>query len=236
VDPLRVVIADDHPLFRDGLRLLLASVSQTEVVGEAATGAEVVELAAAVQPDVVVMDIHMPGVNGIEATRRIVGTSPHVAVLVLTMFEDDASVFAAMRAGASGYLLKGAEQAEIVRAIQAVASGEAIFGPTIARRVLDYFSAPHTPGPAQVFPELTDREREVLDLIARGESNTAMAIAPHAQSEDHSQSRVEHLRQAPGRRSLSGDCPRPSGRPGRRNAPSRLNPGIIPDSFGTSLP
>jgi DNA-binding NarL/FixJ family response regulator len=175
VDPLRVVIADDHPLFRDGLRLLLASVSQTEVVGEAATGAEVVELAAAVQPDVVVMDIHMPGVNGIEATRRIVGTSPHVAVLVLTMFEDDASVFAAMRAGASGYLLKGAEQAEIVRAIQAVASGEAIFGPTIARRVLDYFSAPQIRGPAQVFPELTDREREVLDLIARGESNTAMA-------------------------------------------------------------
>ncbi len=175
MDPIRVLIADDHPLFRDGLRALLTSTADAEVAGEAATGDEAIAQAAALQPDVILMDIQMPGVNGIEATRHILHISPHVAVLVLTMFEDDNSVFAAMQAGARGYLLKGAGQDEILRAIRAVASGEAIFSPAIARRLIDYFSAPRPDLPPQVFPELTDREREILSLIARGDNNTEIA-------------------------------------------------------------
>src|SRR6266705_6574276 len=128
---LRVLIADDHPLFHKGMRALLTATPGTEVVGEATTGQEVIELAAALQPDVILMDLHMPGLNGIEATRQILHTSPHIGILVLTMFEDDDSIFAAMRTGARGYLLKGADQTEIVRAIKAVDSGEAIFSPSI---------------------------------------------------------------------------------------------------------
>ena len=174
MEALRVLIADDHPLFRDGLCTLLRSMPDAEVVGEAATGAEVVERALEIQPDVVVMDLHMPEVNGIEATRGIVEASPHIGVLVLTMFEDDDSVFAAMRAGARGYLLKGSDHEEIIRAIRAVGAGEAIFGPAIAERLIAFFvSVPS--GPPQAFPELTDREREVLELIAQGQSNTAIA-------------------------------------------------------------
>ena len=172
---LRIVIADDQPMMRAGFKAVLEATGSIEVVAEAATGEEAVEAAAAHQPDVVVMDLHMPGLNGIEATRRIVHHSPHVGVLVLTMVEDDASVFAAMRAGARGYLLKGADKAEILRALQAVASGEAIFGPAVARRVIEYFSAPQVPGPPLAFPELTEREREVLDLIAQGHNNEAIA-------------------------------------------------------------
>ena len=173
-EPLRVLLADDHPLFRDGLRSALASLSNTEVVGEAASGDAAIERALELQPDVIVMDVQMPVVNGIEATRRIVGASPHIGVLVLTMFEDDDSVFAAMRAGARGYVLKGSGQDEIVRAIRAVASGEAIFGPAIAKRLIDFFAtAPGGPPPA--FPDLTEREREVLELIAQGESNQSIA-------------------------------------------------------------
>jgi DNA-binding NarL/FixJ family response regulator len=174
-DSIRVVIADDHPVFRDGLRGILASVEGVEVLEEAATGEEAVAAAATHQPDVVVMDLHMPDLNGIEATRRILHESPHVGVVVLTMFEDDASVFAAMRAGARGYLLKGADKEEIVRAIQAIGSGEAIFGPAIARRVIEYFSAPQVAGPPQAFPELTAREREILDHIAQGLNNETIA-------------------------------------------------------------
>ena len=169
MEPLRVLLADDHPVFRRGLRMLLdAQPEGAEIVGEASNGAEAVELARELQPDVVVMDLQMPELNGIEATQRIVEESPHIGVLVLTMFEDDDSVFAAMRAGARGYLLKGADQAEIVRAIHAVGSGEAIFGPHIARRVMDFFSGERTAVP---FPDLTAREREVLELVAQGRSN-----------------------------------------------------------------
>jgi DNA-binding NarL/FixJ family response regulator len=173
-EPLRVLVADDHPLFRQGLRTAIEADDGLEVVGEAETGAEAVEWALELQPDVVVMDVQMPERNGIEATRQIVAQSPHVGVLVLTMFEDDDSVFAAMRAGARGYLLKGSEHDEIVRAIRAVSSGEAIFGPAIATRLMAYFAASAT-GPLQAFPELTPREREVLERIARGQSNAAIA-------------------------------------------------------------
>lgn len=152
---------------------MLASGEGIEVICEAADGDAVVELALATTPDVVLMDVKMPGRNGIEATRRIVDAQPDVAVLVLTMYEDDDSVFAAMRAGAKGYVLKGAHQDEVVRAIAAVASGEAIFGPAIAERLMGYFAAgAAATGP---FPELTEREREVLELVARGHANAAIA-------------------------------------------------------------
>lgn len=169
-----VLVADDHPLFRQGLRTAIDGAEGCEVVCEAKTGAEAIERALELQPDVVVMDLQMPERNGIEATREIVAQSPHVAVLVLTMFEDDDSVFAAMRAGARGYLLKGSDQGEIVRAIRAVSSGEAIFGQAIATRLMAYFAA-SPGGPVQAFPELTAREREVLGLIAQGKSNAAIA-------------------------------------------------------------
>lgn len=175
MEPIRIVIADDHPVFRDGLRALLGTVEDCELVGETSTGEGAIAAAMELQPDVVLMDIRMPGLDGIEATRQIVHTSPHIAVLVLTMFEDDESVFSAMRSGARGYLLKGADQTEILRAIRAVASGEAIFGPSIARRLMDYFAAPRTDLPAQAFAGLTEREQEVLELIARGFANPAIA-------------------------------------------------------------
>jgi DNA-binding NarL/FixJ family response regulator len=174
MESLRVLIADDHPLFRQGIGTVIAAAEEMDVVGEAETGVEAIEQALALQPDVVVMDLQMPERNGIEATREIVSQSPHVAVVVLTMFEDDDSVFAAMRAGARGYLLKGADHEEIVRAIRAVCSGEAIFGSAIASRLMAYFAA-SPDGPAQAFPELTAREREVLELIAQGRSNAEIA-------------------------------------------------------------
>jgi DNA-binding NarL/FixJ family response regulator len=172
---LHIILADDHAHFRAGIRALLLTETDLAVVGEAATGDEVVERAAALQPDVILMDLNMPGMNGIEATRRIVFSSPHIAVLVLSMFEDDDSVFAALQAGARGYLLKGAPKAELLRAIRAVASGEAIFGPTIARRLMSYFAASRRATPAYIFPELTDREREILALIAQHQPNAAIA-------------------------------------------------------------
>ena len=175
MDKLRILIAEDSAPFRQGLRGLLQSVDSLEVVGEATSGQEAIQLANQLQPDIVLMDLQMPGLNGIEATRQIVYTSPHISILMLTMFEDDESVFAARRAGARGYLLKGALKAEIVRAIQGVASGEAIFGPTIARRLMQYFSAPRPTAPPQAFPELTEREREILDLIAQHHTNVEIA-------------------------------------------------------------
>jgi DNA-binding NarL/FixJ family response regulator len=175
MEPLRVLIADDHPVFRNGMRALLNSVPDMEVVGEASTGDEVIALAASLQPDVILMDVQMPGVGGIEATRRILHTSPHITVLVVTMFEDEETVFAALRAGARGYVLKGASPTEVVRAIQAVGSGEAIFSPAIARRLIGFFAAPRPAAPPQVFPELTEREREVLALMAQGRRNPEIA-------------------------------------------------------------
>ena len=172
-EPIRVLIADDHPLFRDGLTALLNDGPDTELTGTATTGTEAVTLAQEIQPDVVVMDLHMPGLNGIEATRRIVADSPHIAVLVLTMFDDDDSIFSALRAGARGYLLKGADREQIRSAIRAAASGEIIFGAHLAARMLGYFTATSAPPP--VFPQLTDREREVLELVAQGRANAAIA-------------------------------------------------------------
>lgn len=169
-EPVQVLVADDHAAFRDGIRALLATVDGLALVGEAASGEEAIERAATLQPDVVVMDLNMPATDGIAATRRIVDASPHIAVLVLTMFDDDDSVFAALRAGARGYLLKGADRGELVRAIRAVASGEAIFGPAIARRLVAFFGT-RAAIATGAFPELTDREREILELIARGHSN-----------------------------------------------------------------
>ena len=172
---IRILIADDHALVREGLRAVLGSEPDMEVVGEAATGKEVLERAAELRPDVILMDIQMPGINGIEASRRILDASPKVGVVVLTMFEDDESVFSAMRAGARGYVLKGAHPSEILKVLRAVAGGEAYFGPEIARRLVDFFSTPKPPSPAVAFPELTAREREILDLIARGHNNAAIA-------------------------------------------------------------
>jgi DNA-binding NarL/FixJ family response regulator len=179
MDPIHILIADDHTLFRDGLKALFSSLPDTEVVAEAATGAEAVSLAERLQPDVVLMDIQMPGLNGIEATRRIVQTSPHIGIIVVTMFEDDDSVFAAMRAGARGYVLKGADQEEMLRAIQAVARGEALFGPAIAARLQSYFAAPKPDAPPEAFPDLTEREREVLELLAHGLNNGDIAHKLH---------------------------------------------------------
>jgi DNA-binding NarL/FixJ family response regulator len=174
-EAIRVLLADDHPVYRDGLAVLLGSIAGIEVAGTAADGAEAVGRAADLQPDVVVMDVRMPGLDGIEATRRIVADSPHVGVVVLTMSEEDATLFAAMRAGARGYLLKGAGQAEIVRAITAVAHGEAIFGPAVALRVAEFFHGAAADDP--VFPQLTPREREILALVAAGRSNAQIASA-----------------------------------------------------------
>jgi len=175
MDSIRVLIVDDHPVFRDGLRVLLNSVPETAVVGEASTGDEAIAQAARLQPNIILMDLHMPGLNGIEATRSILSTSPRIGILVLTMFEDDDSVFAAMRAGARGYLLKGADQAEIRRAITAVGNGEAIFSPAIAGRLMHYFTALGKASLPQAFPDLTEREREILAMIAQGCNNAEIA-------------------------------------------------------------
>jgi DNA-binding NarL/FixJ family response regulator len=174
-DSVRVLIADDHPLFREGMRGRLDRVGDIKVVGEAASGEEAVRMAGELEPEVILMDIKMPGLNGIEATREIRKAGPEVGVLVLTMFEDDDSVFAAMRAGAKGYLLKDSGGEEVVYAIRAVASGEAVFGSGVAERIIGFFSAPGPAAHRRAFPELTEREEEVLSLVARGKSNQEIA-------------------------------------------------------------
>ena len=182
MEPLRVLIADDHPLFRKGMTALLGAVEGIEVVGVATTGEEAVARTADLQPDLVLMDLQMPGGGGIVATREIRHAAPAVRVLVVTLFEDDDSVFLALRAGAHGYVLKEADEEEMLRAIRATARGEAIFSPAVAARVLSYFAAPRPAAPPQAFPTLTQREREILTLIAGGRPNAAIArelgIAP----------------------------------------------------------
>ncbi len=171
MEPLRILIADDQPITRRGLAGLLDAFPEVEIVGEATDGAEAVALAEDLEPDVILMDLRMPGMNGIEATRRVHRTSPHIGILVVTIFEDETSVFPAIRAGARGYLLKDADQTELMHAIRTVARGGVIFSPGIAQKVLRYLSdsPPHVP--AQALDELTGRERDILDLLARGHTN-----------------------------------------------------------------
>ena len=177
MERIRVMLVDDHALIRDGLRAVLAKMPEVDIAGEAVTGEDAVAKAEALQPDVILMDIQMPGLNGIEATQRILRTSPHIGVIIITMFEDDDLVFAAMRAGARGYVLKEAEDEEITRAVRAVANGEANFSPAIAARLIGFFRNLGTTALAksQIFPELTEREREVLGLIAKGQGNSEIA-------------------------------------------------------------
>lgn len=172
---IRVVLADDHPVVLEGLRALFATTGRVEVIGEARDGEAAVRLANTLRPDVVVVDLNMPGVNGIEATRQICAAHQDIGVLVLTMFDDDESVFAAMRAGARGYVLKGGEQGDIVRAIETVAAGSAVFGPAIASRIASFLAGGAAAQPP--LPQLTAREREVLDLIAQGRTNAEIARA-----------------------------------------------------------
>ncbi len=173
--PIRVLVADDHRLFRDGLRALLDSVPDLEVVGEAGDGEEVVAQAAILQPNVILMDLQLPGINGVEATRRILNSQPRVNVLVLTMFEDTDTVLAAMRAGARGYILKDTDEEALLRSVRAVASGEALFGPAVAERLMRFLAEATPSAERAAFPELTDREREVLYLLAQGLSNQEVA-------------------------------------------------------------
>jgi DNA-binding NarL/FixJ family response regulator len=174
MDKLTILIADDHPVFRKGLRALLTSMPNTVLVGEATNGTEAIRMAEQLQPDVVLMDLQMPNGGGLVAIRQIVMTSPHIRILVVTMFQDDDSVFAAMRAGARGYVLKDMHDEDIARAILAVGNGEAIFSPAIAERMMNFFAA-RPALPIEVFPDLTESERNVLKLMAQGTSNEAIA-------------------------------------------------------------
>ena len=174
-DRLRVLVADDHPVYRDGLAMMLRATGDVDVVAIAADGLEAVDAAGQHAPDVVVMDLQMPDLDGIEATRRILAQSPRTGVLVLTMYEDDESVFAAMRAGARGYLLKGANRDEILRAITSLGEGGAVFGPQIAGRIAAYFNGRMADPARDEFAVLTAREREVLELLAAGQSNAMIA-------------------------------------------------------------
>jgi len=179
MNPVRLLIADDHALFREGLQAILKSVPDIEIVGEAGTGREALTLASDLAPDVILMDIQMPDLNGVEATRHILQTQPDVGIIIVTMLEDDDSLFSAMRAGARGYVLKGADKAEMLKSIRAVAGGEALFGPAIAARLLNFFQEPMPRKGIETdpttFSDLTEREREVLACIARGNTNSEIA-------------------------------------------------------------
>ncbi len=179
METIRLLISDDHALFREGLQALFSAIEDIELVGEAATGEEAISLAESLQPDVVLMDINMPGVNGVQATRQILRASPVIGVIMVTMLDDDASVFSAMRAGARGYVLKGAKHEELLQTIRAVANGQALFGPAIATRIMSFFDkqGPKIKSalPEEAFPELTPRELEVLELIAQGANNSQIA-------------------------------------------------------------
>lgn len=174
-EKIRILIADDHQLFRDGVKALIRSAEDLTVIGEATTGKQAVQLADQLTPDLILMDVQMPDLNGIAACRQIVNKNDRVKILMLTMFDEDQSVFAAMRAGARGYVLKGAKHDEMLRAIRAVASGEAIFSPGIAERMITFFNNMEPNIKSADFPELTEREREVLALIAQDYRNADIA-------------------------------------------------------------
>lgn len=175
MEQFQILIADDHQIFRDGMKMLLETTADARVVGEAETGTEAVQMAAKLKPDVILMDLQMPELDGIEATRQIISIQPESKILILTMFDDDQSVFAAMRAGARGYILKGVKRNMMLRAIYAVAGGEAIFSPSIAARMMDYFIQLKPPANPNLFPELSEREREILTLLARDYKNSEIA-------------------------------------------------------------
>lgn len=179
MNPVRILIVDDHTLFREGVRAILKAVTDFEIVGEAATGEEAIEHVSALTPDIILMDIQMPDMNGVEATQKILKTHPEIGIIILTMLEDDDSLFSALRAGARGYVLKGADKAEMVRSIRAVANGEALFGPAIAHRLTKFFNNPIGMENQSAFPELTDREFQVLELIAKAHNNQEIAEILH---------------------------------------------------------
>jgi DNA-binding NarL/FixJ family response regulator len=173
--PVRVLIADDHPMFRFGLTAAIGAAPEIDLLGEASSGEELVEMVDRVTPDVVITDLAMPGTDGVSATRQIKARHPGVAVLVLTMHEDDEAVFGAIRAGARGYMLKGADGGDIVRAVLSVARGDAVYGTNVAQRIVDFFTGADKSYATTVFPELTDREREILSLVAAGQTNHEIA-------------------------------------------------------------
>jgi len=177
--PIRVLIVDDHALFREGVHAILKSVPDIKVAGEAGTGQEAITLASDLMPDVILMDIQMPDLNGVEATEQILKNHPNVGVIIVTMLEDDDSLFSAMRAGARGYVLKGADKAEMLKSIRAVAGGEVLFGSAIAARLLNFFRERQKQSknePSSIpFSDLTDREREILSYIAHGDTNNEIA-------------------------------------------------------------
>jgi len=175
MEPIRILICDDHDAFRAGLRAMLATDASLSVVGEAADGATAVSQAAELQPDVILMDLQMPRLNGLEATRRIVIANPHIRILVLTMSDDTATVFHALQAGARGYILKGARKADIVRSIQNVVNGEVVFGAAVAQQVIRHFTRVQADVRAEAFPQLSERESEILNLMAQELPNEAIA-------------------------------------------------------------
>jgi DNA-binding NarL/FixJ family response regulator len=179
MDPVRILIVDDHTLFREGVRAILKAVADIEIIGEAATGEEAIDKVSALTPDIILMDIQMPDMNGVEATHKILKNHPDMGIIILTMLEDDDSLFSALRAGARGYVLKGADKAEMLKSIRAVANGEALFGPAIANRLTKFFKNPSGMAKSPAFPELTNREFEVLELIARAYNNQQIAETLH---------------------------------------------------------
>lgn len=177
--PLRLLIADDHPLFRDGLRSSLGSLPECTIVGEAADGAEAIRQALSLKPDVVLMDIGLPVVDGVAATRQIVNEQPSTRVLMVTMHEDDASVVAALRAGAHGYVVKGSTAEDVLRAVKAVAEGEVLVGAAVADRLVSVLSSGVSADSHAELTSLTAREREALRLIGRGLRNSQIAAQMH---------------------------------------------------------